>query len=879
MKVAGKIREEGAEGFCVNPGRATFYPILALVNRVNNYLYRLKINKMIAKNNRHALFLITFLSLTVTLRAQEAQQRGDDSWKKVYRTAATKYDDLIHTRLDVKFDYDKSYMYGKEWVTLKPHFYPTDTLVLDAKGMDIHKVEMVKEGRNIPLKYGYDGMLLLIHLDKIYKYTEKYMLFIDYTSKPNELKVHQGSAAITDAKGLYFINPRGEEKDKPTEIWTQGETESNSVWFPTIDKPDQKCTEEITMTVPSKYVTLSNGLLVEQKNNGDGTRTDHWKMDLPNAPYLFFMGVGDYSIVKDSYKGKDVNYYVEKEYAPVARRIFGHTPEMIAFYSRITGVDFPWQKYDQIVGRDYVSGAMENTTCTLHGESAQQDARELTDGNQWEDVIAHELFHHWFGDLVTCESWSNITLNESFADFSETLWNEYKYGKDAGDAVNYAGIQSYFQQPENADKDLVRFYYADKEDVFDQVSYPKGGRILNMLRNYVGDSAFWKSLNLYLNTYKFKSAEAQELRLAFEEVTGQDLNWYWNQWYYGSGHPKLTIDYVYDDAAGKLQVIVNQTQESGKIFKLPVAVDIYNGTAKTRHPIWIQDKTDTFTFTYRKHPDLVNVDGDKILLCEKTDNKTLDNFIYQFKYAGLFLDRREAIEYCAKHQDDSKAIELLKVALKDRFYRMREYALMQLDMKSDAVRTAFEPLIADMAANDPSRVVKAAAIGVLGSYGKTDYKPLFVKATSDSSYSVSGNALEALSEIDSVAALKIAKQLRNAPAKGELSAAISGLLIKAGDEGDFEFITDNFEKMPAGQSKFEFVGLYTSLLARTTNTEHLKRGVDLLIKFKEAIPQTYRSQTDPYFDRALNGIARKKKAEGLQDQADYIQTKLDSEKK
>ncbi len=830
----------------------------------------------------HQKFVFLFnglLALTILGRAQETQQAADDSWKKIYRATATKYDDLVNTKLDVKFDYEKSYMYGKEWVTLKPHFYPTDTLSLDAKGMDIHSVSMVKEGQNIPLKFNYDGMTLRIHLDRTYKYTEKYTLYIDYTAKPAELKTHQGSAAITDAKGLYFINPKGTEKDKPTQIWTQGETEANSVWFPTIDKPNQKTTEEITMTIPAKYVTLSNGLLVDQKVNGDGTRTDHWKMDLPNAPYLFFMGVGDYAIVKDSYKGKDVNYYVEKEYAPVARQIFGHTPEMIAFYSRITGIDYPWQKYDQIVGRDYVSGAMENTTCTLHGEAAQQDARELTDGNQWEDVIAHELFHQWFGDLVTTESWSNITLNESFADYSETLWNEFKYGKDAGDAINFGGIQSYLQQPENAEKNLVRFYYADKEDVFDQVSYPKGGRILNMLRNYVGDSAFFKSLNLYLTTNKFKSAEAQNLRLAFEEVTGQDLNWYWNQWYYGSGHPKLTIDYVYDDAAGKVQVIVNQTQETGKLFRLPVAIDVYEGAVKTRHRVWIEDKTDTFSFAYSKRPDLVNVDGDKVLLCEKKDNKTLDNFIHQYKYAGGYVDRREALDFCSKNQDDAKAVELLKTGLKDRYYRLRNFTLSQLDLKKDAVRAGFEPLIAGLAANDPSRIVKARAIELLGTYAKADYKPLFTKATTDSSYSVSGNALEALSEVDSAGALAIAKRLMAAPAKGELSAAISGVLIKSGDESNFDAISDNFEKMPTGQSKFEFVAPYASMLTKVTSTEKLKHGVDLVIKFKEAIPQNYRNQTDPYFDNVLNGIASHKKAAGLKEQADYIQSKLAAEKK
>ena len=806
------------------------------------------------------------------LFAQRSEEAKDDSWKTSYRASATKVNDLVNTRLEVKFDYTKSWMYGKAWITLTPHFYATDSLSLDAKGMDLHKVAIVSGGDTRALKYDYDGMILNIHLDKTYTNKEKYTVFIDYTSKPNDLKV-QGSAAITDAKGLYFINPLGEDKEKPTQIWTQGETEANSAWFPTIDKPNQKTTEEITMTVPSKYVSLSNGSLIDQKSNGDGTRTDHWKMDLPHAPYLFFMGVGDFTVIKDQYKGKEVSYYVEKEYGPVARRIFGLTPEMIAFYSRITGVDFPWPKYDQIVGRDYVSGAMENTTATLHAEQAQQDARELTDANIWEDIIAHELFHQWFGDYVTCESWSNITLNESFADYSETLWNEYKYGKDAGDAINFAGIQSYLRQPSNADKDLVRFYYADKEDVFDGVSYPKGGRILNMLRNYVGDSAFFHSLHLYLTTNKFKSAEAHNLRLAFEEVTGKDLNWYWNQWYYGSGHPKLSIDYVYDDAAKSVQVIVNQTQETGKIFKLPVAIDIYNGAAKERHQVWIQGKTDTFRFAYASHPDLVNVDGDKVLLCEKKDNKTLDNFIHQYKYAGLYLDRREAIDFCAKDQDDPKAVELLKLALKDRFFKLRSYALDKLDLKKDAVKSTVEPVIAELASHDPSRIVKAKAIDMLGRYAKPEYKMVFVQAVGDSSYTVSGNALQALAKTDSSAALAMAKKLVAQPSKGALASSILEVLIKYGDEGSFDLVTNNFEKMPVNQAKFQFVQPYADMLANEQSTDKVKKGIDLIVTFRDAIPKAFRNQTDGFINNVLHGVAAKKQAAGLQDQADYIKSK------
>jgi len=697
-------------------------------------------------------------------------------------------------------------------------------------------------------------------------------VFIDYTAKPDEVQV-TGSAAITEAKGLHFINPRGEDKDKPTQIWTQGETEATSVWCPTIDKPDQKTTDEISMTVPAKYVTLSNGKLVSQKTNSDGTRTDTWNMELPHAPYLFFMGVGDYSIIKDSYKGKEVNYYVEKEYAPVAKKIFGHTPEMIAFYSQILGIDYPWVKYDQIVGRDYVSGAMENTTCTLHQESAQQDARELVDGNGWESTIAHELFHQWFGDLVTCESWSNLTLNESFANYSETLWDEHKYGKDAGDAQNYGDMQGYLQSQSDK-KNLVRFYYNDKEAMFDAVSYNKGGRILHMLRNYVGDSAFFKALNLYLTTNKFKPAEAHNLRLAFEEVTGKDMNWYWNQWYFGAGHPKLDISYAYDDNAKTVQVIIKQTQSSDKTFILPIAIDVYNGAQKVRHHVWIRNKLDTFTLNYTAHPDLVNVDGDKILLCEKTDNKTLENFIHQYKYAGLYLDRREAIEFASHHQDDAKAVELLMQALKDKYFGLRSFAMSKLDLKNETVKKQAEPILADLAQHDAKATVRAGAIATLGNYNNSTYKSLFQKNVNDSSYTVSGNALEALFKLDSAAGVAEAKRLARTPAKGKLVEAMTTILVKSGDESGFDIIAKAFNDMPLSQAKFNLLQPFCQFLSVVKDTKKVQKGVDMVIEFRDALAPY---GLVPYVNNLLKGVVNKKQAAGnAQDQIDYINKKIET---
>ncbi|MDB5231070.1 MAG: peptidase [Chitinophagaceae bacterium] len=828
-------------------------------------------------------FFFSFTTLIISFYAfsQEQSDAGAAISKTEYRAAAPKINDLVHTKLDARFDFQKAYLYGKAWITIKPHFYPTDSLTLDAKGMTIHQVALVSSGKNIPLHYSYDNNLYLkIHLNKTYRNTEQYTIYIDYTSKPNEFQ-SQGSAAITEAKGLYFINPSGEDKTKPIQIWTQGETESNSVWLPTIDKPNQKCTEEISMTVPSKFVTLSNGVLASQKKNADGTRTDTWKMNLPHSPYLFFMGAGEYAIVKDSYKGKEVSYYVEKPYEAVARKIFGLTPEMIKFYSQVLGVDYVWPKYSQIVGREYVSGAMENTTATLHQESAQQDARQLTDGNAWEDVISHELFHHWFGDLVTAESWSNITVNESFADYSEYLWREYKYGKDAADEHGYTAMQNYLGSPGESAKDLVRFYYKDKEDVFDLVSYQKGGRILHMLRNYVGDSAFFKSLHLYLDQNKFGNGNAHKLRLAFEQVTGKDLNWYFNQWYFGSGHPVLDISYHYNNAARQQTVIIKQSQRSGKLFRLPMAIDVYTGSSKTRYNVWIEHPSDSFNFPANTQPDLVNVDAEKITLAVKRDNKTLAQYIHQYRYAGSYIDRLEAINYATTHISENGSLPFLNEALSDKYFQLRSKAINAF--ADTAFDETTEQKIFQIAKTDPKKTVRAEAIDLLGTKRDIKYKEFFVSNLHDSSYSVAGSALQALNWIDPQMAVQQARILSKEPAKGKLSTALNTILILSGDPTAGTNILTEFEGLAFGQEKYDEAQLVGAFISNTQNTEQVKRGVDALVKFRDTAPDQYKEELATFINEIMFGnIISKKEAEMngatnaavLKEQIDYIKSKI-----
>ncbi|MEN9950197.1 MAG: hypothetical protein RLY85_949 [Bacteroidota bacterium] len=820
-------------------------------------------------------FLLCAGLLWGLLSFAQKEDATDSSWLKQPRFTPKRINDLVHTRLDVRFDYSKSHLLGKAWITLTPHLYATDSLTLDAKGMEIHALELSTPGKPAQaLRYSYNRKQLHITLPRLYKKGEQYTVHIHYTAMPDEYEKEIGGDPMLGVKGLFFINPKGEDKKKPTQIWTQGETESGSVWFPTIDQTQQKTTQELTMTVPAKYVTLSNGKLISQKNNPDGSRTDYWKMDLPHSPYLFFMGVGDYAVIKDSWKGKEVNYYVEKEFGPVAKTIFGHTPEMMTYFSRLTGVEYPWIKYSQITGRDYVAGAMENTTATIHQETAQQDARELTDGNIWEGTIAHELFHQWFGDYVTAESWSNLTLNESFADYSQLLWQEYKYGKDAAGEENFTGMRSYLMG-NNSKKDLVRFFYADREDMFDAVSYSKGGRILHMLRNHIGDSAFFKGLNLYLTTNKFKAAEAHHLRLALEETSGEDLNWFFNQWYFGSGHPKLDIQYSYDEKSKQAIITVKQTQATGKVFQIPTFIDIHKGNQKTRHQVWVKNTIDTFRISSPTLPDLINFDGDKILLCEKKENKNLDNYLHQFYHAGNYLDRREAVEFFGRKTDDSKALQGLQDALKDPYHDIRALALSKIDLTKDRIRKALEAPVASAAATERHRPTKAEMIEALGKTRNSAYINIYTSHVKDSSYSVSGAALAALSTVDSITALQFAKEFSKFKAKGRLEAAINKILISSGDESIFTQMAIRFTEMGLTNDKFMLMQQLAEMAGGMQNKDNIRKAIDLIVGFRNEIPASVKPQTDPYINgMILQGIMQKLKARGESDLAKYLESKM-----
>jgi aminopeptidase N len=757
---------------------------------------------------------------------------------KVYRASVPKKWDLIHTKLDLSFDYNKQFAYGQATIQLKPHFSPQDTLILDAKGLNFHEIYIIRKGEKISLGFKYpDSTKVYIGLGKLYHSNEKLEVYINYTAQPNLWK-SKGSAAIHDDKGLYFINPTNETPDKPRQIWSQGETESNSCWFPTIDAPNQKMTQELNLTVDDSDMTISNGKLLYSTYEQAGKRTDHWKQMKPHAPYLTMIAIGRWAEVKDFWRDSiPVNYYIDAAYKQYAQLIFGKTTQMLECFSQKLQYAYPWDKFDQVVVRDYVSGAMENTSAVIHGENIQHNSREHLD-DPHEDVISHEMFHHWFGDLVTCESWSNLPLNESFATYGEYIWREYAYGRVNADYHLNDDLEAYMREAVSKKEPLIRFHYLDKEDMFDNHSYQKGACTLHMLRKMVGDEAFFKSLNLYLKNRQFKTAEVHDLRLAFEEVTGEDLNWFFDDFFLKPGHPNISINYESDTINKLYRVII--TQNSEHIYTFPLTIQIYkNGKVADGKKVWISHGLEEITFNTTTTPDWVNIDPDKSLLCAKDDDKTPSQWYNQFVQGSLYMDKHEAMEALKLNwekagEEKNYAIKCMQAALNDSFEGIRREALDQIYLiESGATRYIYIERTKELAIKDADASVRARALSILDKSLAPGIETIMKQAINDSSYRVIDVALNGLLRFDTNYAINKAEEFFKS-SDPRLQQIGSGLVAQYGNNK----YASTYKQLIAAISPLKRFGIYNdikTLLGRTSSIEDAKQLSQLMVgEFKLA---------------------------------------------
>jgi aminopeptidase N len=560
---------------------------------------------------------------------------------------------------------------------------------------------------------------------------------------------------VNPSKGLYFVKPDSGYPDKQWQVWSQGEMEDNHYWFPCYDFPNDFATSEVIGTVNERFTLISNGKLVDVKSNPAlHTKTYHWLEARPHVSYLISVVAGEYVNVPLKYGKLPIENYVYPSQKNKAMYSFSKTPKMIEFYSKKIGYPYPWEKFSQTVVQDFMFGGEENVNAVTLNDNTIHDARAHLD-NSSDGLVAHELAHMWWGDLVTCRDWSHAWLNEGFASYFEMLFQEYDKGTDEAlkeihDNQNMVTIIDGGHRR----RATVSNYYANPIELFDGHIYGKGACILHMLRNYLGDELFWKAINYYVHRHAFGNVETNDFKIAIEEATGYNLSWFFDQWIYKPGFPEFDVSWSWDSLSQNVRLVVRQTQRIDSltgIFTVPVDVELWIVDKPETHRVTIESATDTFTFPAAERPQLIIFDKGSTVIKRVSFEKSIDEWIYQLIHAARAVDRSSAIEYLRGFIDTARVADAVtKAMLHDSFWDIRRSAAFALGTakRGGPLRDLME------AYRDRDARVRAAVIAALGNYPDNPQALKFVQAAfeSDSSYGVAAAALGTLTELDTARA-------------------------------------------------------------------------------------------------------------------------------
>lgn len=502
--------------------------------------------------------------------------------------------DVQHYIIRISFDQANRKVFGDTTVQLKPVSANFNQIELDAVGLDFESVKLEPENKDLQFRTANDKVL--VTLDKSYAPENTISVRFRYTTTPK--------------KGVYFVDEKKVENEiiNSAQIWTQGEPDEARHWIPSFDFPSDKATSEQIVTVKKGETAIGNGELLERKENADDTTTFHYKMNVPHSIYLTSLVVGNYIQIKDKYKEIPLSFYVYPGKEEIVPKAYGGTKEMMRVFEELTGIAYPYNKYDQTIVANFQFGGMENISATTMADQeiffAELNPR-ITG-----DLVSHELAHSWFGNLVTCENWAELWLNEGFATFMEAAFREKMYGREDYNWKINTDARAFlaFEAVGRRKHALYNTLAADTDKLFDSpaITYNKGGAVLHTLREQIGDQSFWKGVNIYLTQHKFKNVETADLQKAMEESSGKKLDWFFKQWIYGGGHPKLEVSQTYDAKSKTLKLTVNQVQKSDELtpaaFVLPMEIEIITAKETKTERIEVKKRTQVFSIKTNAKP-------------------------------------------------------------------------------------------------------------------------------------------------------------------------------------------------------------------------------------------------------------------------------------
>jgi aminopeptidase N len=671
-----------------------------------------------------------------------AGQRIDFS-KKPLQSERSRSFDALHYRIQIKIDLDRKSFEGETTVTVSALQDGLDACALDAEEFT---VTSVLSDWGDPLRFEQSDKELVVHLSRPYKFGEIISFTCFYHGKNPKI-------------GLRFIE---ESPDNPKLVFSDSFPDHVHHWFPCFDYPNDKVTDEVIATVKSGLKVASNGRLASVvEDRAAGTLTYHWSQELPHSTYLIFLAAAPYVVVQDSIKTLPVDYWVypkdEKKVLPT----YGKTTKMIEFFNKTFGYDYPWQKYDQISVPS--GGGAESTSATAMTHRIMVDDKAEPDFPSI-GIVSHELAHQWWGDLITLRSWAHTWMNESFGTYSDYLYFRYEKGDDEG-AVNLLGkLNSYLREARTRYiRPIVYDRYDRPEDMFDAHTYPKGALVLHMLRFLVGDEPFFKTLSHFLHRYAFDAVDTYDFIRTVKTVTGQNLDWFFDQWLFKPGHPVFDIRSEWDEARKILRLRVVQVQEFSQgvpVFKMPVIVEIVTASGRESKKVWVRDREETFEFPAAAKPLLVRFDEGNYLIKEYTFPKERGELSFQLQHDDV-IGRMWAAAELLRYQEDQKVIEsLIESAQSDPFWAVRRSAVEALGKIQDKRI----PAVLKKACLDSKSAVRAAALVALGDLKDRRLVEFFKdQFRRESSFLVQAEALRALGKTGDPAGISFLEQSASIP--------------------------------------------------------------------------------------------------------------------
>jgi aminopeptidase N len=657
-----------------------------------------------------------------------------------------------HIALNLALNIPQQSYEGTCSIRLKPVRNGISSLTLDAVSLNIKSVKVDKN----KLSFEYDGEQLNIKLNEPTQVDQPFTIAIAYSvEKPQ--------------RGIYFVGPDQNDPHKPVQVWTQGEDEDSRFWFPCFDYPGQLATSEIKIKVPQQFMAISNGELIAVKEEGE-SKIYHWYQKEVHPTYLMTLAVGDFAEIKDEWQGKSVTYYVEKNRQEDARRSMGKTPQMISFFSEIFGYAYPYPKYAQVCVADFIFGGMENTSTTLLTDRCLLDERAALDDQRTETLVAHELAHQWFGDLVVIKHWSHAWLKEGMATYAEVLWTDHEYGADAAAYYRLNEARNYFSEDKNRyRRPIVTHVYREAIELYDRHLYEKGACVYHMIRAELGDELFFKAIATFVQDNAHKTVETTDLLRAIEKSTGKNLLFLFDQYVYRGGHPDYKVAYSWDSNNSFAKITVTQTQVKSdkknphphkELFdlKIPIAfgyVHETEGVKLTTFTVRIHEREQSFYFPLPEKPRFISFDAGNHYLKTVQLDYPVAELKEQLKLDPDPISRIYAAEALAvgpkKNGGNLEAVKALAEALKQEpFWGVRlEVAKNLGKIKLDQ---AFDALVAGL--EDENPWVRRSVVEALGTIKTAEsykaLKPIVEKG--DRSYYVEAAANKA---IGSIAAAKL----------------------------------------------------------------------------------------------------------------------------